>query len=130
MEDNTICPNLLCILKRIYRDIVPTTRSLQETHLQDYDDVWKESQVYDKGQCYPQHVFYMATAKDLEDLQGGYLRHQKDNTKMDEFSRDEFSGNEFNLCEERRVQPEASEVSSAGVSSARAHAPLDHQREG
>ena len=99
MEDSTVFPDMLSILKRIYRDVLPTTKTIQEEHLGEFDDYWKESKMYNKGQCYPQHVFYTATQQDLRDLQDGYLWWHKDKIKKDEFNRDvpeAFRG--FDLC--------------------------------
>ena len=83
MEDSTVFPDMLSILKRIYRDVLPTTKTIQEEHLGEFDDYWKEANMYNKSHCYPQHVFYMATQEDLRTLQDGYLWWHKDKIKKD-----------------------------------------------
>ena len=73
--------------------------SFQENHLGTYGEVFKQSGDYNKGQCYPQHVFYMATERDLEDLQQGYLWFHRDKNVLDENNKEVhafFTG--FDVC--------------------------------
>ena len=68
-----VCSTMFDYLKVLYKDVVPTTQGFQNDHLATHQQIYKISTDYDKTQCDPQHVFYMATEEDMATLKRGCL---------------------------------------------------------